>query len=283
MRGIPRFAGSAYTAAFGAQWNRYRRTQLDSYTGTTISRDRARRCLGERLWETLSGAQVLEAGCGAGRFSEVLLARGAYVTSIDMSEAVDANDRNFPQGPRHRIAQADITAPPLAPRQFDVVFCLGVIQHTPQPEQTIATLYEQTRPGGYLVLDHYTYSKALLSLTYLLRLYFRRLRPERSLRSIGRLVDLLLPLHKKAGRLAPLLTRFSPVHSYYRTHPELSDELQREWALLDTHDALTDHYKRLRTRGQIDRLLRRLGAEDIWCERGGNGVEARARRPLRGS
>src|SRR3954470_10385920 len=45
--GIPRFAGEpGYVDAFGAQWRQYRLTQLDSYTGTTITQDRARRCLG---------------------------------------------------------------------------------------------------------------------------------------------------------------------------------------------------------------------------------------------
>jgi 2-polyprenyl-3-methyl-5-hydroxy-6-metoxy-1,4-benzoquinol methylase len=277
--GIPRFVESQYTASFGAQWNRYTRTQLDSHTGTTISRDRARRCLGESLWESLRGLHVLEAGCGAGRFTEVLLQQGAYVTSIDMSEAVEANAHNFPPSGRHRIAQADITRLPFADGAFDVVFCLGVVQHTPSPEATIAALYRKTKPGGSLLLDHYTYSKALLSLTYVLRLYFRRLPPEKTLPTTERLVDALLPLHRRAGRLSPLLTRFSPVHAYYRTHPELSPELQREWALLDTHDALTDHYKRLRTCGQIRRVLQRLHAEDIRCWHGGNGVEARARKP----
>jgi SAM-dependent methyltransferase len=198
-----------------------------------------------------------------------------------MSEAVEANARNFPPSDRHRIAQADITCLPFAPETFDVVFCLGVIQHTPRPEQTISAFYEMTRAGGYVVLDHYTYSKALLSLTYLLRLYFRRLPPEKTLPMIERLVDRLLPLHRNAGRLRPLLTRISPVHSYYRTYPELSADLQQEWAVLDTHDALTDHYKRLRTCGQIQRVLERLGAVDVLCWRGGNGVEARARKPPR--
>ena len=47
---IPRFVGMfSYVSAFGLQWNHYRRTQLDSYTGLPISRDRLRRNLGEDL------------------------------------------------------------------------------------------------------------------------------------------------------------------------------------------------------------------------------------------
>jgi len=156
---IPRFVGkSSYADAFGVQWRTFRRTQLDSYTGLELSTARARRCLGEGLWDNLEGATVLECGCGAGRFTEVLLARGARVVSIDLSEAVDANQENCPQSGSHRIAQAHLSQLPFEPRQFDIVFCLGVIQHTPNPEESIARLYEQVRPGGTLVIDHYTHS-----------------------------------------------------------------------------------------------------------------------------
>jgi hypothetical protein len=51
-------------------------------------------------------------------------------------------------------------------------------------------------------------------------------------------------------------------------------------ALLDTHDALTDWYKHRYTRGQLRRVLEDLGAKGIWCESGGNGVEARCVRPV---
>jgi SAM-dependent methyltransferase len=47
--------------------------------------------MGDELFSSLAGKHVLEAGCGAGRFTEVLLKAGAYVTSIDLSSAVEAN------------------------------------------------------------------------------------------------------------------------------------------------------------------------------------------------
>jgi SAM-dependent methyltransferase len=279
-RGIPRFTESGYSAAFGAQWLRYRRTQLDSYTGTTISEERARRCLGEGLWEDLQDRQVLEGGCGAGRFTEVLLGRGACVTSVDLSDAVEANQENFPQSERHRIAQADVRALPFPPRSYELVFCLGVVQHTPDPEETIVALSEQVRPGGWLVFDHYSRRMQwLLSTGPLFRAYMKRLPPERSLRTSERLVDVLLPLHRRAGRFGTLVRRVSPVQAYYDKLP-LGEEAQREWALLDTHDALTDRYKHFRTTAQIDAVLQRVGFEDIWLNEGGNGIEARAQRPL---
>ena len=282
---IPRFVKiSNYAAAFGAQWNRYRLTQLDSYSRTTLTRDRARRCVGEQLWNNLAGKQLLECGCGAGRFTEVLLQQGASVTSIDLSDAVEANQGNCPQSEVHRIAQADIRYLPFAPQQFDVVFCLGVVQHTPNPVDTLRSLYEQVKPGGTLIIDHYTHELSWYTKTApLLRYYFRRLPPEQGIKWTEKLVDIFLPLHKMARAFYPaqmILSRLSPVLCYYRAFPELDDKLQREWALLDTHDTLTCWYRYLRSRGSIRRTLRQLGLQEIWCEYGGNGVEARGKRPL---
>src|SRR5688500_14453813 len=71
--GIPRFvAGNSYATSFGVQWNRYPRTELDSFTGKSYSRDRLERCLGAPL-ESLRGKVVLECGSGAGRFTELLI------------------------------------------------------------------------------------------------------------------------------------------------------------------------------------------------------------------
>ncbi len=287
--GIPRMISQAnnYTEAFGLQWKVYRKTQLDSYTKSAISFNRARHCVGEECWQVLHGPQrsdVLEVGCGAGRFTEVLLDVGAFVTSVDLSAAVEANQENFPQGQRHRILQADAVRLPFAPGQYDLVFCLGVIQHTPRPEETMRQLYAQVKPGGWLVIDHYTYNLSYFTKSApLFRLILRRMPPAEGLKWTEHLVKIFFPLHRavRKNRLAQaLLSRVSPVLSYCHALP-LPDDLQRQWALLDTHDSLTDWYKHFRTKGQLRRALESFGAGDIWCEYGGNGVEARCRRPPR--
>ncbi len=279
--GIPRFVQTgSYAASFGSQWLKYRQTQLDSFTGERLSTDRARRCLGEQTWSRLQGAHVLECGCGAGRFTEVLLAQGATVMSIDMTEAVEADQANFPQNDQHRIAQADILKLPFVGRGFDVVFCLGVIQHTPVPEQTMAALFEQVRPGGLLAIDHYTYRLGyFLSTQPIVRAVLRRLSAERGLKATDRMVRTLWPIHSRLRKYRKLLNRVSPVYTYFDQFPELSDEHQRAWAFLDTHDALTDHYKWFRSRRQIECALSDLGAVEVEAWKGGNGVEARCRRP----
>ena len=289
-RGIPRFVGSqpGYADAFGEQWHHYRTTQLDSYTNTSISHDRLRRCLGEELWahfQQRSPLQVLEAGCGAGRFTEILLQLpAAVVTSTDLSSAVEPNQLNCPQSAHHRVVQCDINNLPFLPGQYDVVICLGVIQHTRDPEESIEDLYRQLKPGGWLVIDHYRPSLSLYTRfgEMLLRPVLKRLPPQQGLAVTKALTRALFPLHRATRRLRPLqmiLSRLSPLLTYYHSFPQLSDQLQYEWAELDTHDSLTDYYKHVRTTGSIARQLRALNGRHVWVDKNGNGVEARCQKP----
>ncbi len=281
---IPRFVQpDSYASLFGDQWKKYKKTQLDSYTGTTISADRLNRCLGN-LKNDLKDKLVLEAGCGAGRFTEILLQKGARLVSSDLSTAVEVNLGNFPLSDNHIIIQADINDMPYQDEVFDVVICLGVIQHTPDPDATIANLFKLVKKGGFLIIDHYTFTKShLFRSAPLYRLYLKKKSANETLRITQNLVKKYLPLHKKFAKnklMSILLNRISPVIFYYSGLPQLNDKQQVEWALLDTHDSLTDWFKHFRNKNQIINILKKSGAINIWCEYGGNGVEARCKKPL---
>jgi 2-polyprenyl-3-methyl-5-hydroxy-6-metoxy-1,4-benzoquinol methylase len=286
--GIARFVDEGYAAGFGHEWQLHAKTQLDSQTGQPYSRERLERCLGAPL-ATFAGRTVLEAGGGAGRFTELLVGAGALVHVIDMSSAVDVNRANVGDASHHRIAQADLMAPPFAAESFDVVVCLGVLQHTPDPEAALASLWRMVAPGGLLVLDHYTWSLARATkLDALLRPVIKRLAPERAKRVTDRMTAWLFPLHWAVRDVTVLgiplpqvaLGRISPLHFYYRRFPALTREEHYDLSRLDTFDHLADRYKRLRTRGQIAAALSALQAEDITVWKGGNGVEARCRKPV---
>jgi SAM-dependent methyltransferase len=241
--------------------------------------------MGDELFFSLAGKHVLEAGCGAGRFTEVLLKAGAYVTSVDLSSAVEANAENFPPGEFHRIAQADILNLPFEPGQFDAVLCLGVIQHTPNPEIAIERLYAQVKPGCSLIIDHYTRAIGRwTSLKWIYRAWLKRQPEDNRWDAIERMTSIFLPLHKRFKQIYPLwflLCRVSPLTTFYRSLPFLTDELQREFAILDTHDSLTDWHKHLRSKDEIEKTLTLLNAENIVCWTDGNGVEARCRKPCK--
>jgi 2-polyprenyl-3-methyl-5-hydroxy-6-metoxy-1,4-benzoquinol methylase len=284
VRGIPRFVESdGYAAAFGWQWMRFRRSQLDSHTGTTISRDRLARCLGGSV-DVVHGRTVLEAGCGAGRFTEILLAAGARVVATDLSSAVDANYANCGHEKDYFVCQADIRTLPVARRAFDVVLCLGVIQHTPVPEDTVAALASYVKPGGLLVIDHYSRDYPITPARRFLRDVILKLEPTRARQVAIRTARALLPVHRALwkrrrgfGRLRGYLQRVSPLVDYYDAYPQLGRDLLSEWAVLDTHDTLTDRYKHLRGPDEVRDMLARAGLTDIVVGLGGNGVEARAR------
>ena len=286
--GIPRFVeDDIYVASFGEQWNNFIVTQLDSETGTTITEDRLINALGPNLKGNLEEKKILEAGCGAGRFTEVLLKHNANVWSVDASCAVDAHIKNFPISHSHEVFQADINNLPFEKESFDIVLCLGVIQHTPNPEETIGKLYQQVKPGGFLVIDHYEY---LLSyylhpaplFRFFLKRYSRK-SPKKCLDFVRTMVNILFPIHWFLWNIHPrlnwLLNRLSPVITYFAFYPQLTKEQHLEWSLLDTHDTLTDWYKHRKTVNQIKRMLKDLGVENIECLYSGNGVEARGQKP----
>ena len=116
----------------------------------------------------------------------------------------------------------------------------------------------------------------------LLRPILKRVRADRGLAVTEALTRIFFPLHRAVRNhrfLQILLSRVSPLTTFFQALPQLDDRLQYEWALLDTHDGLTDYYKRLRTRSQLHRTLTKLGAHDICVAKNGNGIEARCRRP----
>jgi 2-polyprenyl-3-methyl-5-hydroxy-6-metoxy-1,4-benzoquinol methylase len=175
---IPRFVQrSNYAQAFGLQWKAYAKTQLDSYSGTNLSGERVDRCLGSSK-DSLRGKDVLEVGCGAGRFTELLVKGGGHVHSLDLSEAVEVNKENIGEVPNYLVAQASVYDMPFPDEAFDVVFCLGVVQHTPSSEKTIAALWQKVKPGGLLVIDHYKWRLGYYStLTPIYRFFLKRMKP----------------------------------------------------------------------------------------------------------
>lgn len=149
---IPRFVPeSNYADNFGMQWNRFRQTQLDSYSGYPIS---AHRFWQATDWkpEELNGQWILDVGCGAGRFAEIALQAGAKVVALDYSSAVDACYANLKQYPNLHVVQGDIYALPFLKNFFPYVYSLGVLQHTPDVAKAFAALPPIVVGGGSFAL-----------------------------------------------------------------------------------------------------------------------------------
>lgn len=269
VNGVPRFVSPEnYAGSFGFQWNRFRRTQLDSVTGTTISRDRFLRSAGLKAPD-LAGKLVLDAGCGAGRFAEVALSLGATVVAVDYSAAVDACRANLGSQERGEVVQADIYRLPFAPASFDFVYCLGVLQHTPDVAGAFQALPSQLRPGGRLAVD--LYPKLVWNLVwpkYWLRPLTKRLPQQALFRWVERLVPILLPISdllRRVPRSRGRLRYLVPVANYRGVFP-LTDEQLREWAVLDTFDMLAPAYDKPQTPATLRGWLERAGLHDVEVE-----------------
>ena len=235
----------------------------------------------------LAGKKVLEAGSGAGRFTEVLLDESAAVDSFDYSHAVEANALNNGHSDQLTLVQADIRCMPFVKEGYDYVICLGVLQHTPSPEESLTYLWEMVRPGGYLVFDHYSWGwgrslpPPIGSAENVYRPIIKRMPSGVQLKLVKAITDFWFPVHWKFRDyrfVQKLLARLSPVHFYYPTIPLRGREMYYEWALLDTHDGTTDYFKHYRNENQIKAYLEYLDAHDIRVTRGGNGIEAMCRK-----
>lgn len=276
--GIARFVpADNYSGSFGLQWNRHRRTQLDSAVGKPISENRLRQATG---WEReLRGQRIMEAGSGAGRFTEVLCRTGAEVFSFDYSSAVEANRHNNGAQSNLRLFQADIFGIPLREAWFDHVLCLGVLQHTPDPEQAFMSLARHVKPGGDLVIDVYRRSlAAALQWKYLLRPITRRMAPARLYGIVEALAPPLVAptrwLRRMAGRVG---ARLSPIVEY--SHLGLTPEQNVHWAVLDTFDMYSPAYDLPQTADTVRRWFGAVGFQQVEVFNGLNGVVGRGRRP----
>lgn len=279
--GIARFiGGGTYADAFGLQWNEFAKTQFDSFSGSPITEERLALTLGFPLSD-LAGKHVLEAGSGAGRFTEILLKHGAKVWSFDLSSAVDANARNNWPNEDLVLFQGDIRRIPFAANTFDLVICLGVLQHTPSTQESLIELARVLKTGGTLATDHYRYQLGMFTSLYLVWWFFiKRLAPSTQIRVTDWLTSMFFPLHwsVRNNRFAQmLLRRVSPINFYYGVF-DLPKDLLYEWSRLDTHDRNTDHFKRHVTRAGYASLLRNAGISTPDVFEGGTGYVGRGKK-----
>jgi 2-polyprenyl-6-hydroxyphenyl methylase/3-demethylubiquinone-9 3-methyltransferase len=99
----------------------------------------------------LAGKNVLDVGCGGGILSESMARLGARVTGIDMGEAPLAVAKLHLKESGAHVDYRRVSAEDLAnerPGTFDVVTCLEMLEHVPDPATTVRSLATLVRPGG---------------------------------------------------------------------------------------------------------------------------------------
>ncbi len=104
----------------------------------------------------LAGKQVLDVGCGGGILSEAMAHRGAEVSGIDMGEAPlkVAKLHGLESGVKvnyRRITVEDLAAE--QPEQYDIVTCMEMLEHVPDPASVVKACARLVKPGGKIFLS----------------------------------------------------------------------------------------------------------------------------------
>ncbi len=126
----------------------------------------------------LSGRKVLDIGCGGGILSEGLARQGAEVTGIDLSdELLEIAELHGLESGIH-VGYQNVSAERLAEREaesFDLVTCMEMLEHVPNPASVVAAAARLVKPNGHLFFSTLnrnlkSYLLAIVGAEYLLRL-----------------------------------------------------------------------------------------------------------------
>jgi SAM-dependent methyltransferase len=282
LRSMPRFVPSEmYAASFGFQWNKFPTLQVDSVMKNNLSRTRFFATTG---WpERLDGQRVLEAGCGSGRFTQLVLDAGAEVFSFDLSSAVEAAYGNNQSAPNLHVFQASIFEIPLRKAMFDKIFCMGVIQHCPDPRKAFLSLVPFLRPGGEIVIDVYAKTGFPPPLKYWVRPLTRRMSPEALYRTLEATIPLAFELKKWIYRLPGVGTsvaRLIPIGplSHVAIGLNYTEEELKQVKILSAFDMLSPRYDLPQEIGQVRDWFGEAGLieAEIWL--GYNGINAKGKK-----
>ena len=126
----------------------------------------------------LAGKSVLDVGCGGGLLSEGMCARGATVTGIDLSDKALSVARLHLLESGRQVDYRQISAEELAAQQrssFDVVTCMEMLEHVPDPASTVAACAALVKPGGHVFFSTINrnpkaYLFAVIGAEYVLRM-----------------------------------------------------------------------------------------------------------------
>ncbi len=282
VRNLPRFVLlESYADSFGFQWNRFDTIQVDAVMQNDLSRDRFYKTTG---WPArMEGQRILEAGCGAGRFTQLALETGAEVFAFDLSLAVEAAWRNNAGAPNLSMFQASIYEIPLRKAFFDKIFCMGVLQHCPDVAKAFRSLLPFLNPGGEIVIDVYEATRGFPKLKYLVRPILRPL----GTKGIYKLLTSLIPpafelkkalhhipvLGPKVGRLIPI----GPISHAPRLI--YTDEQLKQVKILSALDMYSPAYDQPQTMETVQQWFVDSGLVDVELKRGYNGINAKGKRP----
>jgi len=251
-RGVPRFVESdRYTGSFSFEWRIHRRTQYD-----TPSFHPSRDSFGQKIDMPVQGHEgklILDAGCGTGRYIDVLQGSGAEVIGLDFSYAIDVSYENLGREPHVHLVQADIFHLPFRDGVFDYIYSVGVLHHTPNTKQAFLALTKKLAPGGRISIYVYpAYDRLHRRLSDLYRKFTTRL-PKPLL---YQLCKIAIPLHyvQKIPVIGTIVKILLPSGASYQ---------DPQWRVLNTFDWYSPTYQWAHTIEEVFAWYEEAGLERI--------------------
>ncbi|WP_293995709.1 bifunctional 2-polyprenyl-6-hydroxyphenol methylase/3-demethylubiquinol 3-O-methyltransferase UbiG [Sphaerotilus sp.] len=170
----------------------------------------------------LDGKRIVDVGCGGGILSEAMARQGARVLGVDLAErSLKVAQLHAMEAGIDNVAYREVAAEVLAeeqPGQFDIVTCMEMVEHVPDPAAIVAACAKLVKPGGWVFLSTLNRSPksflfAIVGAEYLLRMlpagtheYAKFIRPS-ELATWSRSAGLDL-LHTRGMEYNPLTKRY---------------------------------------------------------------------------
>jgi 2-polyprenyl-6-hydroxyphenyl methylase/3-demethylubiquinone-9 3-methyltransferase len=170
----------------------------------------------------LDGKRIVDVGCGGGILSEAMARKGAQVLGVDLAErSLKVAQLHAMEAGLDNVAYREVAAEVLAEEQsgqFDIVTCMEMVEHVPDPAAIVAACAKLVKPGGWVFLSTLnrnpkSFLFAIVGAEYLLRMlpagtheYAKFIRPSELAtwcRSAG--LDLL---HTRGMEYNPLTRRY---------------------------------------------------------------------------
>lgn len=152
--------------SFGEEWDRF-----NDFSDQEIER------IGNEYFDIVSekhlnkNANVLDVGCGSGRWSRFISKKVHFVEAIDPSSAVVNAVKITGKFGNVRVTQASVDYIPFENNSFDFVFSLGVLHHIPDTQAAMTSCIQKLKPGGYfLVYLYYNFDNKSFAFKFVFRI-----------------------------------------------------------------------------------------------------------------
>ena len=170
--------------------------------------------------EDFRNMDVLEGGCGGGQHTSFIAPYAKSITAVDLNTVEIAIQRN--KNKNNVVFIEDDIAKMNLGRHFDIVFSIGVVHHTDDPDETVRNLKRHIKPGGKMILWVYSIEGNFIMKHIIepFRKMFLRNISRRNVLVLSKIITLFMYVPIYSIYLAPF--RFLPYYQYFENFRKLS-------------------------------------------------------------